>query len=958
MYETFFGLQRRPFASAPDPNCFVPVQTMQAALDALVVSTERSGGIALLTAAPGLGKTVLCQRLATELAEQFYPVLLTTANFPTRGCLLQAILFELEHPYRQMTEQELRLALLAALRQAQLDKRQLLLIIDEAHLLNSDVLEEIRTLTNWVENGEPLVRVVLSGQLPLEEMLTAPEFEAINQRVSCHVTLEPLTQQESADYVRWRVEWAGSTLDTVFTPEAMRVICYASDGVPRCLNHLCDHSLLLAFVAEQKPVEAVTVREALEDLKQLPLHWREPTWMEPAIHHVAESAAISAGQPEAENPPEFETPVASSETATSEVAEALPPGRGLAEDRRDEAEDRGEEDVFLPKTESSSSTPAVACIEVGAPEESCHGFDQPPAQTDIALADPACDYELLETDTPAPEPRESAADVDSSPAVVESPGLVEAPAVIEFGSEGIDAHAAASDHSETPPMSSLEPSSKPEGPPERSWPETEPLYGAPDDSSCIAPADVAFGPGDMTDVDPERSSVESIDAAVIDTEPAGTQPEVVQTSQEDSAGSVPATDTSTAPTPADKDEFRHHKQQRPVADAESIAADEEEFVEEVVEDRYAALDAMAELPEGFGGIVWEIGSKPSSSQQPAASSDSVCEEADTATSPEGSESSIDRDDFSAAILPDETSAADGGLGPELSSADEAETGVEADSGPESTSSSGTAAEEPSSAESALVQRAEPDQPSQQAQTSDPAIEASTHEPPLYSDPRPDLVVEEMLPLITASTEGWISVETTPLADRSDIAAVPSSGGAEEDTGDIEEQIGQAVLNMCVDTREALAVDSGTDCAIERLGERPDDSAADSHSESSSATGPAIVSRDPSGPTCEAEPPTAADSDQCPSHSDAASSASERPAVFESGYGDTNAADPDDLDIVRAPRGEPAQPPASSSEPPDRPSSSERAAAEAAVHSGGHTASSKRPYAHLFSELRRRQSIGY
>ncbi|MDA0807424.1 MAG: AAA family ATPase [Planctomycetota bacterium] len=299
MYEPFFGMDRRPFSATPDPGCFFGSAELQAVLEELTVCVERGQGIAILTAAAGIGKTLLCQRLAASLRErdgsrsQFETVYLSNSNFPTRRSLLQAILFEMGDEYSRRDEPELRLDLRSRLLSLRPEREALVLIVDEAHLFSGELLEELRTLSDLAADGSSLVRIVLSGQHDLEERLTDRSLDAINQRISTHVFVEPLTISESADYIRHRLAWAGCDVEATLTEEAIDIITRASGGVPRCLNQLSDHSLLLAFASDQKPVTADTVREALEDLKQLPLHWND----------VSDGTEI-VGFVEAENPSE------------------------------------------------------------------------------------------------------------------------------------------------------------------------------------------------------------------------------------------------------------------------------------------------------------------------------------------------------------------------------------------------------------------------------------------------------------------------------------------------------------------------------------------------------------------------------------------------------------------------------------------------------------------------------
>ena len=276
MYEEFFGLQRRPFSATPDANCFVPLESHQGALDALAVSCERGQGIGVLTGEAGLGKSLVGLRLAFEMQPTFATAFLGHSAYATRRALLQAILFELNRPYDRKAEQELRLDLAAALRSLRSEKQGFVLIVDEAHRLSLPLLDEIRLLTLLSSDGEPLVRAVLLGDRNLEERLADPELAAFNQRVCCQVDLSPLSQAESLEYLSSNLEFAGADVEEIFNEDALTFLAKAADGVPRCLNHLADHSLLLAYVTERRPITVEVVREALDDLKQLPLHWNDP----------------------------------------------------------------------------------------------------------------------------------------------------------------------------------------------------------------------------------------------------------------------------------------------------------------------------------------------------------------------------------------------------------------------------------------------------------------------------------------------------------------------------------------------------------------------------------------------------------------------------------------------------------------------------------------------------------
>lgn len=282
MYEAFFGLRQRPFQPLPRVDAYVPLAPVREPIEALIRCVEQNQGIGVLTATPGSGKSLVCRMLQRHFHDSRRTVYLGTGRFPTRRALLQAILFEMKLPYVGLSEQETRLSLLDLLQSSSAPMDRLLLIVDEAHLLNTRGLEELRTLTDYEIHGQSRVSLLLSGQLELEEMLTEPAMNALNQRVGCHVCIEPLTHEESAQYIRERLRYAGNDGLSIFTSEAIDGICRASEGNPRRINQLCDHSLLLAYAEEETRVTQELVKSALLDLRELPLHWNTPVDLEGA----------------------------------------------------------------------------------------------------------------------------------------------------------------------------------------------------------------------------------------------------------------------------------------------------------------------------------------------------------------------------------------------------------------------------------------------------------------------------------------------------------------------------------------------------------------------------------------------------------------------------------------------------------------------------------------------------
>ncbi len=273
MVEDFFGFRGNPFGACPDDEYFVPGPSVPQAQADLAAAARAGQGVALLTGPPGVGKTIVCHRLAQELRAEFDVAVLSGSGCVTRRSLLQSILYELQAPHAGVFEQEARLELISLARESVADGRGVVLIVDEAHELPPRLLEGLRSLTNYIEQGRPLVRLVLAGTLQLEEVLIRSEMEALNQRIVCHVSMEPLRREESARHLAACLAEVGGVLQETISAPALELICHASDGVLRCLHRLSERCLERACEIRERPLSAKTVRMAYGDLQQLPLQW-------------------------------------------------------------------------------------------------------------------------------------------------------------------------------------------------------------------------------------------------------------------------------------------------------------------------------------------------------------------------------------------------------------------------------------------------------------------------------------------------------------------------------------------------------------------------------------------------------------------------------------------------------------------------------------------------------------
>ncbi|GAA4420162.1 ExeA family protein [Bremerella cremea] len=275
MYEEFFGFSHRPFPSVPSLAGYVESDSHAEAIDTILRCVRRDEGIATLVAAPGLGKSTIALRLKDELDGQFEVVHLNSGHCGSRRALLQALAYELGLPHRGMEEGELRIQF--AEHVERVDSRRLMGIVilaDEADLLPIRLLEELRLLTNFAHNERSRVSVVLMGNLSLEERLASPYLVSFNQRIGARAYLQPLSNAEVSLYVRQQIKQAGAKR-TIFDDSAIEAIARLTTGVPRLINQICDHSLLLASLGDMRTLDGEGVEEAWADLQRLPAPKRQ-----------------------------------------------------------------------------------------------------------------------------------------------------------------------------------------------------------------------------------------------------------------------------------------------------------------------------------------------------------------------------------------------------------------------------------------------------------------------------------------------------------------------------------------------------------------------------------------------------------------------------------------------------------------------------------------------------------
>jgi len=260
MYLKHFGLTAQPFQLTPDIGFLFMSEAHSRAKSYMDYTVWNREGFVVVTGEIGCGKTTLIQKLLADLDEnvvvaKIFQTQLDEVEF------LQAVLVEFGLNPFNAKKVELLDMLNSFIIEQFMQKKQIVLIVDDAHNLSSKVLEEIRMLAGLETRKEKILHVILVGQPQLRDNLDHPDMEQLTQRVKLRYHIRALTEKELGDYVRYRLRIAGAANLAMFPPETLPVIYKYAGGIPRLINTLCDTALTCAY-ADNVPRITVDVVEA------------------------------------------------------------------------------------------------------------------------------------------------------------------------------------------------------------------------------------------------------------------------------------------------------------------------------------------------------------------------------------------------------------------------------------------------------------------------------------------------------------------------------------------------------------------------------------------------------------------------------------------------------------------------------------------------------------------------
>jgi len=268
VYKSFYKLRLNPFEITPDPSFLFSTARHNEALASLYYGVRARKGFVVLTGEVGTGKTMLV-RCVLELLRRTGVAFAYVFN-PSLSALefIRYIAGDFGLPVAGKAKDELVLALSAFLVDRHQRKLSTLLVVDEAHLLAPDLLEEVRLLTNLETTQQKLLQIVLAGQPELDAMLDSFELRQIKQRIALRCHLEPLNLEETQGYIQRRLQIAGVPPDTtIFSEMATSAIFQHSKGIPRLINTICENALLSGYGRRDAVITPETVDEVASDLR-------------------------------------------------------------------------------------------------------------------------------------------------------------------------------------------------------------------------------------------------------------------------------------------------------------------------------------------------------------------------------------------------------------------------------------------------------------------------------------------------------------------------------------------------------------------------------------------------------------------------------------------------------------------------------------------------------------------
>ena len=265
MYLKFYNLKEEPFSLSPNPDFLYLSEVHKEGLANLRYGLIQKKGFIVITGEVGTGKTTLINALLSEIPQDVKTAFISNPKLERNEFFyLLSKAFKIGNGDNKA---KFLINFTEFLEQADKNSENVVLIIDEAHCLTEELLEEIRLLSNLETPNSKLINIILVGQPEFEKILDNPKFRALKQRITLRHKLKPLGRGETSNYVKVRLSRAGAKDAGIFSQKALKAIHEYSGGIPRVINLLADHSMLTGFIKEARTIDDKIIKECARELE-------------------------------------------------------------------------------------------------------------------------------------------------------------------------------------------------------------------------------------------------------------------------------------------------------------------------------------------------------------------------------------------------------------------------------------------------------------------------------------------------------------------------------------------------------------------------------------------------------------------------------------------------------------------------------------------------------------------
>lgn len=259
-YNRYYGLSGNPFDELTDMKLFFSSETHNETLASLTYGIDQRKGFILILGEEGIGKTAVIQHLIRTLNETVKTVYIDQGHTSFEH-MLKDILAKLGLTLRKQTKGMMFHELYHFLIQCLERNENVVVIIDDAHKLSLETVEELRLTSNLETSKSKLLQIVLAGRPELNAKLSSEIIRQIKQRIVIRTALQPISVSETRQYIDHRLSTVGRSSQAIFSPEALTMLCKYGDGNPRKINILCHNALAAGYSRAERVISEKTVRK-------------------------------------------------------------------------------------------------------------------------------------------------------------------------------------------------------------------------------------------------------------------------------------------------------------------------------------------------------------------------------------------------------------------------------------------------------------------------------------------------------------------------------------------------------------------------------------------------------------------------------------------------------------------------------------------------------------------------